>query len=78
MLRVEGVFPSACRLWDTPGVKHHYQLSSKLNPDEVLLPASVCLSRWRFVCYSQQGLNGLLCLQACCTLHELSVYPSTN
>ena len=44
MLRVEGVFPSACRLWDTPGVKHHYQLSSKLNPDEVLLIGPVYAS----------------------------------
>ena len=37
MLKVSGVFPSSNKLWDTPGVKHTYQLSSKLNSDEVPL-----------------------------------------
>ena len=35
MLKVEGVLQSGCKMWDTPGVPHHYQLSSKLNADEV-------------------------------------------
>ena len=35
MLKVGGLLQSACRMWDTPGVPHHHQLSSKLNADEV-------------------------------------------
>ncbi len=35
MLKVEGLLQSGCRMWDTPGVPHHFQLSSKLTADEV-------------------------------------------
>ncbi|KAL3133955.1 hypothetical protein ABBQ32_008402 [Trebouxia sp. C0010 RCD-2024] len=40
MLKVDGLLQSGCRMWDTPGVPHPYQLSSKLFAEEVrmLLP----------------------------------------
>ncbi|DBB17163.1 TPA: hypothetical protein ACH3X3_014236 [Trebouxia sp. C0006] len=40
MLKVEGLLQSGCKMWDTPGVPHRFQLSSKLTADEVrmLLP----------------------------------------
>lgn len=40
MLKVGGLLQSGCRMWDTPGVPHPYQLSSKLSAEEVrmLLP----------------------------------------
>ena len=37
MLKVEGLLQSGCRMWDTPGVPHRFQLSSKLTADEVCL-----------------------------------------
>ena len=35
MLKVEGLLQSRCKMWDTPGVPHRFQLSSKLTADEV-------------------------------------------
>ena len=35
MLKVDGLLQSGCRMWDTPGVPHSYQLSSKLSAEEV-------------------------------------------
>jgi len=35
MLKVEGLLQSGCKMWDTPGVPHRFQLSSKLTADEV-------------------------------------------
>lgn len=35
MLKVDGLLQAGCKMWDTPGVAHHYQLSSKLNAEEV-------------------------------------------
>ena len=44
MLKVEGLLQSGCRMWDTPGVPHHFQLSSKLTADEVCLCTLCTLS----------------------------------
>ncbi|KAK9814077.1 hypothetical protein WJX72_000361 [[Myrmecia] bisecta] len=40
LLRVDGLMPPRCKMFDTPGVPHSYQLSSRLSPEEVrmLLP----------------------------------------
>lgn len=40
MLKVEGLMPGRCMMFDTPGVPHPHQLTSMLQPDEVkmLLP----------------------------------------
>ncbi|CAL5226853.1 g9719 [Coccomyxa viridis] len=40
MLKVPGLMPARCKMFDTPGVPHAHQLSSRLNPEEVkmLLP----------------------------------------
>ena len=37
MLKVEGLLPRRCRMFDTPGVPHPFQLHARLNPEEVLL-----------------------------------------
>ncbi|CAL8464068.1 g3603 [Coccomyxa elongata] len=40
MLKVPGLMPPRCNMFDTPGVPHNFQLSSRLSPEEVkmLLP----------------------------------------
>ena len=35
MLKVEGVLPKRCKMFDTPGVPHPYQLHARLTADEV-------------------------------------------
>lgn len=35
MLRMDGIMQGRCRIFDTPGVPHEHQLSSRLTPDEV-------------------------------------------
>lgn len=35
MLRVPGVLPPKCKMFDTPGVPHKFQLTSRLQADEV-------------------------------------------
>ena len=35
MLRVSGVMPPKCKMFDTPGVPHKFQLTSRLSADEV-------------------------------------------
>ena len=35
MLRVPGVMPPKCKMFDTPGVPHKFQLTSRLQADEV-------------------------------------------
>ena len=35
MLKVEGLLPRRCRMFDTPGVPHPFQLHARLNPEEV-------------------------------------------
>lgn len=37
MLKVDGLLQSGCKMWDTPGVPHPYQLSSKLSAEEVTI-----------------------------------------
>ena len=45
MLRVPGVMPPKCKMFDTPGVPHNFQLTSRLTADEVSdLHASLCVS----------------------------------
>ena len=36
---MEGLLPRRCRMFDTPGVPHPFQLHARLNPEEVLLGA---------------------------------------
>ncbi len=36
MLKVDGLLPRRCRMFDTPGVPHPFQLHARLNPEEVL------------------------------------------
>ena len=35
MLRIDGIMEGKARMFDTPGVPHDHQLSSRLSPDEV-------------------------------------------
>ena len=35
MLKVPGLMPPRCKMFDTPGVPHAHQLSSRLNSEEV-------------------------------------------
>jgi hypothetical protein len=44
MLRVPGVMPPKCKMFDTPGVPHNFQLTSRLTADEVsaCIFVSVC------------------------------------
>lgn len=35
MLKVAGVMPPKCKMFDTPGVPHKFQLTSRLSADEV-------------------------------------------
>lgn len=35
MLKVEGLMPARCGMFDTPGVPHSHQLAAKLDPEEV-------------------------------------------
>ncbi len=35
MLKVPGLMPPRCKMFDTPGVPHAHQLSSRLDPEEV-------------------------------------------
>ena len=35
MLRIPGVMPPKCKMFDTPGVPHKFQLTSRLTADEV-------------------------------------------
>lgn len=46
MLKVAGVMPPKCKMFDTPGVPHKFQLTSRLSADEVWPPsdAEVCPS----------------------------------
>ena len=42
MLRIDGIMEGKARMFDTPGVPHDHQLSSRLSPDEVpSLPPSL-------------------------------------
>lgn len=47
MLKVEGLMPERCMMFDTPGVPHAHQLTSMLQPDEVklLLPRKTIRAR---------------------------------
>ena len=38
MLKVAGVMPPKCKMFDTPGVPHKFQLTSRLSADEVRGP----------------------------------------
>lgn len=38
MLKVPGLMPPRCNMFDTPGVPHDFQLSSRLSADEVRAP----------------------------------------
>lgn len=40
VLKVDGLMPPRCSMFDTPGVPHHHQLAAVLTPEEVglLLP----------------------------------------
>ncbi len=38
MLKVEGLLPKRCRMFDTPGVPHPFQLHARLRPEEVWCP----------------------------------------
>ena len=53
MLRVTGLLPTGCKMLDTPGVPHSYQLASYLTGDEVhrSLPAC-CACRACFACFA--------------------------
>ena len=35
MLKVEGLMPERCGMFDTPGVPHAHQLAAFLDPEEV-------------------------------------------
>ena len=35
LLKVPGLMPPRCKMFDTPGVPHAHQLSSRLDPEEV-------------------------------------------
>ena len=35
MLKVEGLMPAKCGMFDTPGVPHKHQLAAHLDPEEV-------------------------------------------
>ena len=35
MLRIDGIMTGRNRMFDTPGVPHNHQLSTRLTPDEV-------------------------------------------
>ena len=35
MLKVEGILAKGCKMFDTPGVPHTYQLHARLTPEEV-------------------------------------------
>jgi len=39
MLKVEGLLPRRCRMFDTPGVPHPFQLHARLRPEEVNRPS---------------------------------------
>ena len=47
MLKVPGLMPPRCNMFDTPGVPHDFQLSSRLSPEEVqpFSPHSSCLEK---------------------------------
>ena len=35
MLKVDGILSKRCKMFDTPGVPHPYQLHARLSPEEV-------------------------------------------
>lgn len=37
VVKVPGLMPPGCKMFDTPGVPHDFQLSSRLTPEEVML-----------------------------------------
>ncbi len=68
MLKVEGLMPGKCMMFDTPGVPHAHQLTALLQPEEVhrppaaaapplLLPVAAC---WRARVHEDLGHAGSL------------------
>ena len=44
LIRVPGLMPPRCKMFDTPGVPHAFQLSSRLGPEEVVFIINAAIS----------------------------------
>ena len=72
-----GLMPPRCKMFDTPGVPHAHQLSSRLNPEEVssLLICSLpetCTSDSTFqALHALQGMLGLKQIMTLSTVQEI-------
>lgn len=60
MLKVEGLMPARCGMFDTPGMPHSHQLAAKLDPEEVrmLLPRKTLKPRTFRIAPGQTVLLG--------------------
>jgi hypothetical protein len=70
MLKVEGLMPAKCGMFDTPGVPHPHQLAAYLDPEEVqplfrfsFPNSALCVQRSGVK--SDKGLSG--CFGFCCS-----------